>query len=176
VYQEATKRSDLQASIELLHKTSGLVTTFHDQRPIRTINDERLKANEQLLEWFVEWKKSVKNPKKDFITRECYEDLVSLLVGFAKLVQLKLANNPLGYIKPFLVNSDIVENFFCSQRGICNGSTTNPTYLQYSKGVNTIIIGQPIKSRKSNAGSQKVVSGALPYKFHVKQSFKGLRM
>jgi hypothetical protein len=175
VYKEASSRDDLEATIELLEKTSILVKNFQDQRPVRSVNDVRLNQNKDLLSWFKGWKEDTTDKDK-FITRECYEDMVSLLVGFSSLVELKLSNCALGYIKPFLINSDVVENLFCSQRGICNGSTTNPTYLQYSKGINTIIIGQPLKSRKSNAASQKVISGALPYKTHVNKSFKSLRM
>ena len=96
-----------------------------------------------------------------------------MIVGFEKLVNLKIKNNPLGFMTPNIVNSDVVENIFCSQRGVCNGSSTNPTHLQqYKKGINTIIIGQPLRSRKSNANSSKCVSGALPYKMHVNKSFK----
>ena len=104
--------------MELLGKTSTLIKVFQDQRPVRSLQDMRLSQLEQVLDWFVDWKAEVKG-RNNFITQECFEDLVCLLVGFQKLVQMKIASSPLGYIKPSLVNSDVVENLFCSQRGIC---------------------------------------------------------
>jgi hypothetical protein len=61
---------------------------------------------------------------------------------------------PRGYVVPSRINSDIVENHFCQHRGSYNGSTTNPTYLNYCSTVNSIVLGQSLKSRgrKSNAG------------------------
>ena len=59
------------------------------------------------------------------------------------------------------LNSDIVENFFSQQRSQKHGANTNPTYLQYSKGVNSVLLGRSSskRSKTSNAG----LKGAAPY-------------
>ena len=98
-----------------------------------------------------------------------------MLHGFSKLVEIKLRLHPVGYVVPGRVNTDVVENFFCSQRGI-NGSNNNPTYLQYRKGINTVLISRKIISTKSNAGGNVVLGGALPFKVHSGKSFKKLRV
>ena len=149
---------------------------FKDPRPIRSCNDPRLSENRAVLQWFFDWSEMQKSETNSFITKECFDDLVSFLVGFEELVAKKISTCPLGYIKPSLINSDVVENVFCSQRGVCNGSTTNPTYLQYSKGINTIIIGQQVKSKKGNVSSSTSIHGALPYKMHTNKSFAKLHI
>jgi hypothetical protein len=98
-----------------------------------------------------------------------------MLIGFQKLVEIKLKQHPLGYINAGRTNTDAVENFFCSQRGV-NGSNNNPSYLQYTKSINTILISTKILSTKSNSGSRVAVGGAVPYKIHSSQSFKKLRV
>ena len=178
VYQRASGRKDLYGTIELLKKTSILVTNFKDPRTIKSVKDPRLAENDEVLHWFKEWEEEQRSQKNCFITRESFEDLNSMVVGFKQIIVLKMVNNPLGFIQPNCTNSDVVENVFCSERGICHGSSTNPTYLQFAKGMNTIIIGQPLRSKKSNAGSEKqsCISGALPYKLHVKESFSKLKL
>ena len=83
------------------------------------------------------------------MTKECREDIDCSLGGFLSLCAQvhphKVAVLP-GYI-----NSDVVENFFCQQRGTTNGLNTNPTIYQYGPSVNSIILGQKTVSRKSNA-------------------------
>ena len=98
-----------------------------------------------------------------------------MLTGFEKLVAIKLIQHPLGYISAGRTNTDVVENFFCSQRGV-NGCNNNPTYLQYTKSINTILISRKMLSTKSNTGSKVAIGGAMPYKFHTAQSFKKLRV
>lgn len=51
------------------------------------------------------------------------------------------------------MNSDIVENLFCQQRGIRNGLNTNPTLSQYSPANTAIILGQATVSNKANSGN-----------------------
>ena len=140
------------------------------------MSDSRLEENRQSLAWFQEWGSAKNRSQKNFITRECFEDLLSLFIGFEQIVSNKLMTCPFSTITPSRINSDVVENIFCSQRGICNGSTTNPTYLQYTKGMNTILLGQTIKSKKANAAGSKTIRSALPYKMHSKKSFKALRL
>ena len=153
-----------------------MLRNFKDNRPIRSVADERLTQNRQCLEFFMNWKmQSGKNHNTNFITRECFEDLKSMVIAFEEIVKTKLHHHPLSYVNAARTNTDVVENFFSSQRAI-NGSNNNPTVLQYSKGINTILISRKIVSTKSNAGGKFLVGGAKPYKTHVKQSFKSLRL
>lgn len=176
MYKENTGRTDLVATLELLGITSKLVENFSDNRPVRSIEDKRLSENSEALDWLVEWEGQYRADKNSFITMECYNDMLSMLMGTLEVIKIKLSEYPLSAVYLHRMNSDIVENVFSSQRGICNGSCTNPTYLQYSKGINTIIIGQSIKSRKSNTGGKLCVGGALPYSFYKKSSHKPIRV
>ena len=158
--------------MELLGITSKLVENFADSRPILSIADQRLSANNEAMLWLKEWEGQYRSDKNTFITTECYNDMMSMLMGSFEVVKLKLEEYPLCPIYLHRMNSDIVENIFSSQRGICNGSCTNPTYLQYSKGINTVIIGQSMKSKKSNTGGKLCVGGAMPYSFYTKKTQK----
>ena len=89
------------------------------------------------------------------MTQECREDIDSSLGGFLSICSQVLPECP---IIPGYINSDVVENFFCQQRGVCHGLNTNPTVLQYGPAVNATIIGQKTVSRKSNAGHSHAAS------------------
>lgn len=54
-------------------------------------------------------------------------------------------------ITPAFFNSDLIENHFCQQRGVCNGQNTNPTIKQYGPSNNAIILGQCTVSAKRNS-------------------------
>ena len=60
--------------------------------------------------------------------------------------------NKRGYSFISRVNSDIVDNMFCQQRTLHNGTNTNPTYLGYCNKVNSVILGQASISRTFNVG------------------------
>jgi hypothetical protein len=55
-------------------------------------------------------------------------------------------------------NSDIIENVFCQQRELYNGNNTNPTYLNYCRTMNTVILGQTTISRRSNASPHETTT------------------
>jgi len=78
----------------------------------------------------------------------------NMLLTFKDICIIHLNRFPRGYVVPSRINSDIVENHFCQQRGLYNGSSTNPTYMNYCSTVNSIVLGQSLKSRgrKSNVG------------------------
>jgi len=138
------------------------------------VSDKRLTENEEVLEWFQKWHDDV--PAHNFITRECFEDLRSMIIGLKSLVEEKLKHTPLGSLCVNRLNSDIVENVFSSQRGSCNGSNTNPTYQQFCKGSTSVLLGQSVISKKSNASSSSSVGGAIPYKLYSQTSFRPLRL
>lgn len=165
LYSESLEDSTyLQSTIKLLQHTSLLISNFRDQRPITDSSDARLKENMSALQWFKEWEESVKErPDKDkcLMSHQTRADLTSLIIGFNELCQSKLKKSSASII-PNRVNSDIIENIFCQQRGLHNGNNTNPNYLTYCRTMNAIILGQPTVSRKSNAGMASR-EGAAPF-------------
>jgi hypothetical protein len=175
-YRAVSKRTDLESTIKFLQQTEVLVKNFTGTKLVRSIHDESLQENREVLFFFQEWyEKPEINHRTNFLTRECYEDLLSMLIGFEEVVKIKLQQHPMGYMCPGRTSTDVIENFFSSQRGI-NGSNNNPTYLQYAKGINTILMSRKIVSTKTNAGGKVQACGALPYKLHSKKSFRQLRM
>ena len=176
MYKTASARTDLDSTIKLLEVTSIMLKNFViDHRSLRDLDDTRLKENNDCLNFFKEWYNTPGRNRQNFITRECYVDIISMLVGFQSLCRIKLEQHPLSYVTPFRVNTDPVENLFGSQRGI-NGANNNPTALMYSKGINTIQISRKLVRLKSNAGGLTATGGALPYNAHVNKSFRSLRV
>ena len=149
----------LNSTIMFLEHTSQLIDIFWDRnRPIRTMQDARLTKILQVAQFFKDWEEKETNPNS-LLTAETREDIQSSLHGFLAVVEKLVPKNiP---INPGYFNSDIVENFFCQQRGIRHGLTTNPTISQYGPAINAILLGQATVSRKSNAGRQ----AARPYTF-----------
>jgi hypothetical protein len=62
--------------------------------------------------------------------------------------------------KQFYILNSFVENLFCQQKGVYNGNNSNPNYINYCKSVNSVLLGQSLKSRarKSNAGIEAAQS------------------
>ena len=102
-----------------------------------------------------------------FLTRESYDDLQSSVLVFEYMAQKQLRECPGSQVVPAIMNSDVIENLFSSQRGRCNGANTNPTLKVYSKALNTIIMttgrSNINKYSKKNAATQASVGGAYPY-------------
>lgn len=151
----------LNGTIELLKNTSVLITNFRDSRPLLTADDDRIKQNHDVMDFFVKWEKNVisdekiKSKEKSLISHQTRQDIISSILGFEELCFYKLKNSNSSII-PNRVNSDIIENVFCQQRTLHNGANTNPTYLGYCHSTNSVILGQASVSRKSNAGSIQV--------------------
>jgi len=158
-YQMSLKKNgdDLNSSIEFLKKTSVLVKNFRDQRPICQYSDRRLEENREVLNWFRSWENNIKqnteikDKEKCLLSYQTREDLTSLLVGFNELCKDRFQQTS-SSIVPNRINSDVIENIFSQQRGLHNGANTNPTYLTYSRTMNTIILGEASISKKSNTG------------------------
>ena len=150
----------LSGTIAFLKQTSILLNNFRHKSPIVSKSDERLQQNKDILKWFQQWDREAKCAKK-LMSRECREDLYWMLVGFEAFVNRMVSQGiP---VSPCDINSDIIENFFSSQRGIQGGSKTNPPMHSYLYNVTSIVIGQSIVSTKSNTGGQG--KAAEPYKF-----------
>jgi hypothetical protein len=156
--------NELDGIIQFLEQTSFLVNFSNDQRPVTQATDDRLSKLLGVLQWFEAWETSItclknaKYTKRKLMTQETRADLASVVKGFIHLAKTITARGET--VVPGRINSDIVENFFCQQRGVCCGQNTNPTYAQYQSNVNSIIIGQTSISKKSNAAMVK--AGAEP--------------
>ena len=143
-----------------------LVSNFRDNRPIRDIGDERLQQNQKVSSFFKDWEMSIlsntsiKDKEKCMISHQTRADICSLIIGFHEMWCDKLKSGSTSII-PSRINSDVIENVFCQQRGLYNGNNTNPTYLNYCRTMNAVILGQTTISRKSNAGPD--ASGAQPF-------------
>jgi len=159
-------RDKLDATIELLEQTSILVENFRDHRPIHETGDVRLEQNQKVLKWFKDWEASIisnseiKDKENHMISHQTRSDICSLLIGFNEMCIDKLKDNS-SSIVPNRINSDVIENVFCQQRGLYNGNNSNPTYLNYCNTMNAVILGQGSISRKSNVGG--ATSGAEPF-------------
>ena len=71
-----------------------------------------------------------------FITKECSDDLRSTFLEFDHLTKKRKNKiNQGSGVEPSIVNSDVLENLFSSQRGRCHGANTNPNILADSKGI-----------------------------------------
>lgn len=159
VYQQSLGDAGvaLNLTVELLEKTSALILTFRDSRPITDAMDDRLQEIHDIFLWFVNWEKdnklntSIKNREKSLISIQTREDIVSCLLGFEELCKYRLQKSSASIV-PNRTNSDLIENMFCQQRTLHNGANTNPTYLGYCRSVNAVILGQTSVSRKSNSG------------------------
>jgi hypothetical protein len=92
-----------------------------------------------------------------FLTMETREDLDFMYHGIIFLISFCIEELHTEIV-PARLNSDIIENIFCQQRSLYHGPTTNPTYNSYRTGINSVILGQSVISRKSNAGG----NGAKP--------------
>ncbi|CAG2199346.1 unnamed protein product [Mytilus edulis] len=118
-----------------------------DQRPICQYSDERLDENREVLNWFRAWVASIKqsteikDKEKCLLSFQTREDLTSLLVVFDDMFKDRFQRISSSII-PNRINSDVLENIFSQQRALHNGANTNPTYLKYSRTMNTIILGE----------------------------------
>lgn len=158
-YAKANKVSEkLTGTLKFLENTSTLVEIFCDtHRPIIDAGDDRLQQLSQVLAYFNDWESQVTadtslDSSKHLITKETREDINSCIIGFREVCKRWLSSNIT--VRPGYFNSDVIENFFCQQRGLCNGMNTNPTVSQYGPGVNAIVLGQTTVSRKANAGTK----------------------
>ena len=66
--------------------------------------------------------------------------MMSSVLVFEHMALKRLHACPGAQIVPAIMNSDVIENLFSSQRGRCNGANTNPTLKVYSKSLYTIIL------------------------------------
>ena len=153
----------LSATIEFLENTSLLVDFFSDKRVISTMSDKRFSQLSGVLKYFNDWETQVKeshlcSETKHLMTVETREDINSCITGLLGMASRLLDKGEIPSITPAYLNSDIVENHFCQQRGTCNGLNTNPTLAQYGTSNTAICLGQTSVSSKGNSSTK-----ALPF-------------
>lgn len=81
-----------------------------------------------------------------FPSKQCVEDIENTLLSFPAICQQHLQMFPGASIKPSRFNNDIAENIFCQEKGMFNGSNSNPTYANYCKTFNSAVHGQYLDS------------------------------
>ena len=175
----------LNSTVKLLENTSVLIRNFRDNRAIKDPSDDRLQQNHAVMDFFVDWEKSIasntnnKNKESFMISHQTRQDIISSILGFEELCKLRFKKTNASVI-PSRLNSDVVENVFCQQRTLHNGANTNPTYLNYCYAMNSVILGQATVSRKSNTGGEtaepqtnqhpgKVINYKTLYRNHMSQ-------
>jgi hypothetical protein len=126
-------------------------------------DDSRLGKLQAVAQFFADWEDAVKDlelepreHEKRLLSEEACNDLQSSIIGFISFVKIHFQNSHVQIV-PSRVNSDIVENFFCSQRATCHGANDNPTHQQYKYAINSIIHQQAPISKKSNTSGKSYV-------------------
>ncbi|XP_052258149.1 uncharacterized protein LOC127862916 [Dreissena polymorpha] len=168
----------LNGVIELLENTSKLIEIFRDMRPVKSLDDNRISTLHDVATWFSAWDNFIlncpeipgKDRKKRLLSQQCSEDIQSCILGFTALCKTVLTKSSVMYVTPGLVNSDVIENIFNQQRSTYHGANTNPSALQYQRAVNSILVGQNVVSKKSNAANTKVKYE--PYRLDIKEPLR----
>jgi hypothetical protein len=170
----------LQGSIRLLEETSKIVNVFRDFNPLCDVNDSRLVHLNKAQQFFSHWENDVMCIKsltageksRRLMSRETREDIQSVLLGFCEICKRRITKTSAS-VTPGRMNSDIVENNFCQQRSKYHGANANPTVAQYKHGITSVILGQKVISKKSNAFMR--IRSADPYTFSSPVPLNGSR-
>ncbi|KAL3856898.1 hypothetical protein ACJMK2_011604 [Sinanodonta woodiana] len=90
-----------------------------------------------------------------------------MLVTFSEIYKRHLHDFPYGVVVPSRFNADVLENHFCQERGLHNGNATHPSYSTYCSMVNSVILGQSLKSRGRKSNDS--IAAAKPFTFYVNE-------
>ena len=142
-----------------------MLELFSDKHAIYHVRDNRIIKLQGVYQYFANWESNTSSPK-EFLSTKSWFDIQSMILGFISLVETKLVRFPGTFIKPAIINQDVVENHFCQLRG-ANGQNDNPTYQMVQSTQNTVLFSQNTISKKCNTGNTKTDSYAdLPRKLH----------
>lgn len=136
--------------------TSKLVSAVCPERLISSPDNGVAATLLQVYSFFKDWTHWVEGSStltahKNLLSQECREDINSLCLGFQSMSKRFLSEHKGSSFDVTIMNSDVVENVFCCQRSLCHGANTNPTYVQYCGGINTMLHTWPITIGKGNA-------------------------
>ena len=171
----------LDGAIQFLQVMSILVKNFNSHQPYTSMEDARFSESKKALEWIQNWQAEVllqnhlsaTERNKLFISTKTMFDISSTVLGFEEICRHTFQRHPGCCIYAYRMNSNLVENVFCKQRGR-NGQNDNPTYSQYGPTMNGILLGQTSVAKKSNTGSIESLSFYKPSKL-VKRNRSQLR-
>lgn len=135
------------------------------------MEDARFSENRKALKWVQDWQAEVSlqqhmsatERNKLFISTKTMFDISSTVLGFDEFCRQTFKRHSGCCIYAFRLNSNVVENVFCQQRGR-NGQNDNPTYSQYGPTMNGILLGQMSVTKKSNTGAIDNLSFYKPSK------------
>jgi hypothetical protein len=130
-----------------------MVELFSDKHGIYHVNNNRIRALNNSLILFTEWKRQ-STTGKEFVSAKLWFGIQSMILGFTSVIREKLSRFPGSVIKPAIVNQDLVENHFSQLRG-ANRQNENPTYQLTQRTQNFVIFGQSMVNKKSNTGGAK---------------------
>ncbi|XP_028407341.1 uncharacterized protein LOC114529968 [Dendronephthya gigantea] len=149
---EATKSTQ-----QFISNCDALWNVFNDTKPLSSLEDTRIKALDDVLDFFKSWKNELASIyalkseiSSHFISWQTMFDIQVTINGFKALVKFigtpefrSLHGSP-PYIIPKRISQDIVESFFSMQRQACGG-TNNMTAYTYGYNVNSMIIRSEAK-------------------------------
>lgn len=167
---------EFDKAIEFLEVTSTLIENLNSHQGYTSMADRRFGENERALIWLQEWEAEVDSTQglnateinKLIISKKTMFDVSSCIIGFKEFCKFTFNEHPGCTVYAHRLNSNIVENIFCQQRGR-NGQNDNPTYLQYGPTMNSILLGQSTTTKKSNTGNVECLPFYKANKLPVKR-------
>ena len=132
-YQQSLENGEyLDDTIDFLTQTSCLINICRRTVAITSKQDDRFTQLCGVFQWFVEWREStlkdynIPKTKRGTMlpTRECFEDLLCLLVAFPINSEIHLGRYPSSRVIPAQFNNDLADKFLLSNSGLYNGNTT----------------------------------------------------
>lgn len=156
---------EVEGTIHFLEATSKLIKVFCVDNYISSEDKVLLQTATEALDFFQEWESYViasgLNLNKCLLSKECREDLASTILGMESMLERYFSEHKDATFNIGLMNTDVVENFFCCQRSLCHGANTNPSYQRYASGVNSLLHSWSLTSGKGNARKRSYPFGTL---------------
>ena len=110
--QELDNGAPTDSAFQLLQHTAEIVDLFNLERPLRNIDDIRLKKLNSFYSSMSDRREKSIDDNSSFISSKLWFDLQSLCFGFDALVEVKLHYFPHSCIWPAIINQDCVKNHF----------------------------------------------------------------
>ena len=101
--QELDNGAPTDSAFQLLQHTAEIVDLFNLERPLRNIDDIRLKKLNSFYSSMSDWREKSIDDNSSFISSKLWFDLQSLCFGFDALVEVKLHYFPHSCIWPAII-------------------------------------------------------------------------